>query len=105
MYALTFNKGGMSRFVTSFSDVYESVRVPTEFPRKTRMANTTPDFKSSEWRNIALIGFVAMGDIFDSENVTRLRLLWLLTVILCCFHANSHGLSRHLLVGSAHVAQ
>lgn len=80
MYALTFNRGGMSRFVTSFSDVYESLRVPTEFPRKTRMANATPDFKSSEWRTIAIVGFVAMDEIFDSDKVTHLRFLWLLTV-------------------------
>ena len=80
MFSLTFDKGGMSRYVASFSDLYEAVRVPTEFPRKTRMVNATPDLKSSEWRTIALIGFAAMDEIFDSDRVTHLRFLWLLTV-------------------------
>ena len=85
-FQLTFSGKRMKSYFTRFSNGFESIRLPTEFPRKTR----TPigNLKASEYRTIALIGFVLFGEIFDGnrDRIVRLRRFWLIQVaitILC----------------------
>ena len=90
-YSLTFNQGGMSSFMLDFSDRYQRIKVPSEFPRGTRALCAAGDLKASEWRIIAIIAFVALNDVFDqddilddnsakSQKIRDLRFFWLLTV-------------------------
>ena len=89
-YGLTFEQGGMSSFMMDFSDRYQKIKVPSEFPRSTRPLFAAGDLKASEWRNIAIIGFVVLNEVFDdvlddnsakAKKIRDLRFFWLLTVI------------------------
>ena len=54
------------------------------------MLTASPDLKASEWRTIAVIGFVLLNEVFDvefpernpakSRALSKLRYFWLLTV-------------------------
>ena len=90
-YSLTFGQGGMSSFMMEFSDRYQRIKVPTEFPRATRALTAAGDLKASEWRIIAIIGFVVLNDVFEldeganensakSRKILQLRFFWLLMV-------------------------
>ena len=84
-YGLTFGQGGMSSYVRDLSDAYEAVRVPSEFPRKTRAITAATDLKASEWRTLVIAAFVLFNDIFDTDqarlrHISDLRTFWLLTV-------------------------
>ena len=72
------------RYLCSFSDSYESIRVPTEFPRKCRPPVVhIANFKANEYRTIGIAGFVVFGSIFSGSNdrvVSQLRYFWLLQV-------------------------
>ena len=74
------------RYLRSFSDSYESIRVPTEFPRKCRPpVEHIVNFKANEYRTIAILAFVHFGNIFSGSNqpqVSKLRYFWLLQVSL-----------------------
>ena len=80
-FNLTFTGGKMKKYFTHFSDGFEAMRVPTEFPRKTR----TPmgSLKASEYRTVAVAGFVLFGDVFEGnrDRIVRLRRFWLLQVL------------------------
>ena len=79
-FQLTFAKKKMKRYLTLFCHGFEAMRVPTEFPRKTRAP--IGNLKASEYRTIAVAGFVLFGDIFDGsrDQVLQMRRLWLLQV-------------------------
>ena len=79
-FQLTFAKKKMTRYMSLFCHGFEAIRVPTEFPRKTRAP--IGNLKASEYRTIAIVGFVLFGDIFDSnrEDIIKMRRLWLLQV-------------------------
>lgn len=70
----------MKTYLRHFSDAYESILTPTEFPRKCRQINEK--FKAAEYRTIGLIAFVLFGNLFARGNgkVLKLRFLWLLQV-------------------------
>ena len=78
----------MSRYVLRFSDGYEAIRLPTEFPRKARTVSEKPDWKASEWRNLVIIAFTVFDGVFDAQTegnsrsswIADLRHFWLLTV-------------------------
>lgn len=88
-FCLTFEHGGMGGYMLDFSDQYKKIKVPTQFPRKTRQISATADLKASEWRTIAIVAFAALNDVFDVEEddhsakakkISDLRFFWLLTV-------------------------
>ena len=83
-FELTFSGKNMKRYLTRFSHGFENIRVPTEFPRKTR--NPVGKLKASEYRTIGITGFVLFGDVFDGtrERVVRLRRFWLIQVNPIC---------------------
>ena len=100
-FSLTFSskimrsKSRSMKYLRSFSDSYESIRVPTEFPRKCRPPiEHIVNFKANEYRTIAIAGFVLFGRIFSGSNdshVSQLRYFWLLQVgltISLIFHYN-----------------
>ena len=91
-FQLTFSsdvlrsKSRSMRYLRTFSDSYECIRVPTEFPRKCRppIVHIT-NFKANEYRTIAISGFLLFGSIFSGSNdqqVSKLRYFWLLQVSL-----------------------
>ena len=72
-----------------FSDRYNKIKVPRQFPRKTRQISASADLKASEWRTIAIVAFVALNEVFDvdeddnsakSKKISELRFFWLLMV-------------------------
>lgn len=87
-YTATFKAKAMSRYVLRFSDRYEAIRLPTEFPRKARTVSEKPDWKASEWRNLVIIAFTVFDGVFDAQTegnsrsswIADLRYFWLLTV-------------------------
>lgn len=87
-YTATFKATAMSRYVLRFSDRYEAIRLPTEFPRKARTVSEKPDWKASEWRNLVIIAFTVFDGVFDAQTegnsrsswIADLRYFWLLTV-------------------------
>ena len=76
----------MKRYLTKFSHVFETMKVPTEFPRKTRIP--LDNLKASEFRTIALAGFVLFSNVFDGprDRVIRMRRFWLLQVCIMSLH-------------------
>ena len=87
-FSLTFNQGGMGNRMVDFSDRYQRIKVPREFPRATRMLTASPDLKASEWRTIGILAFVLLNEVFDvdternlakSRMLSKLRFFWLLT--------------------------
>ena len=76
----TFTGGKMKRYFTRFSHGFEAMRVPTEFPRKTR--SPIGSLKASEYRTIAIAGFILFGDVFrgNRDRIVRLRRFWLIQV-------------------------
>ena len=70
----------MKKYLRYFSDAYESILTPTEFPRKCRPINEK--FKASEYRTIGLIAFVLFGKLFAQGNgkILKFRFHWLLQV-------------------------
>ena len=81
-FNLTFSGKGMKSYFTSFSHGFEGIRLPTEFPRKARIP--IGSLKASEYRTIALIGFVLLGNIFDAtrDRIVKLRRFWLIQVYM-----------------------
>ena len=81
-FHLTFSGKGMRSSFTRFSHGFEEISLPTEFPRRTR----TPigSLKASEYRTIALVGFVLFGNLFDGtrDRIVRLRRFWLIQVYI-----------------------
>ena len=74
----------MKDYLDLFCTKFCKIKVPTEFPRKTRWADPK-SLKASEWRTIALLGFVLFASVFgdvDSgdRRMARLRYFWLLQV-------------------------
>ena len=85
-YQLTFKGATMKDYLDLFCTKFCQVKVPTEFPRKTRWADPQ-GLKASEWRTIALAGFVLFGSVFgntdrSNRRIARLRYFWLLQVYL-----------------------
>ena len=78
-YQLTFKGTGMKVFLDMFSEGYQKIKVPSEFPRKTRCPNPTV-LKASEWRTISVAGFVHFANIFRDRKQARKRYFWLLQV-------------------------
>ena len=89
-FVLTFDQGGMGNRIVDFSDRYQRIKVPSEFPRACRMLTASPDLKASEWRTIGIVAFVLLNEVFDvefpernlakSRMLSKLRYFWLLTV-------------------------
>ena len=79
-FQLTFAKKKMKQYAKLFCHGFEQIRVPTEFPRKTRAP--IGNLKASEYRTIAIAGFILFGEIFDRNRgeVSKMRRLWLLQV-------------------------
>ena len=84
-FNLTFSGKKMTSYLTRFSHQFEEMRVPSEFPRKTR--TILGNLKASEYRTIAIAGFVLFGNLFDGakEHITKLRRFWLIQVMLGCY--------------------
>lgn len=80
----------MGGYILDFSDRYKGIKVPTQFPRKTRLVSASADLKASEWRTIAIVAFVTLNEVFDvdddddksakAKKISDLRFFWLLTV-------------------------
>ena len=107
-FGLTFDQGGMGNRVVDFSDRYQRIKVPAEFPRATRMLTASPDLKASEWRTIGIVAFVLLNEVFSvefpernlakSRTLSKLRFFWLLTVSTT---KKCSAESDYLLAGSA----
>ena len=83
---MTFNGAAMASYLDMFCTQFCKIKVPTEFPRKTRWVDPK-GMKASEWRTVALAGFVVFASVFGDTSVrdrriARLRYFWLLQVIL-----------------------
>ena len=79
----------MGGYLLDFSDRYKKIKVPTQFPRKTRQFSASTDLKASEWRTIAIVAFVTLNEVFDVEEddhsakakkISEFRFFWLMTV-------------------------
>ena len=88
-FGLTFERGGMGGYLLDFSDRYKKIKVPSQFPRKTRHFSASADLKASEWRTIAIAAFVTLNEVFDVEEddnsakaktISEHRFFWLLMV-------------------------
>ena len=77
---LTFESVKGKKKLAKFSEAYENVRLPREFPRKTRTINLA-DFKANEYRTLATVVFPLFFTLFDDDDddIRRLRTYWLLT--------------------------
>ena len=78
-YTLTFKGAPMQRYLDMFSEGYQKIKVPREFPRKTRCPNPAV-LKASEWRTIAISGFVLFAEVFSNPRQASNRYFWLLQV-------------------------
>ena len=70
----------MLRHLEVFAEGYQKIKVPSEFPRKTRFPNPSV-LKASEWRTIALAGFVDFARVFNTPRQATQRYFWLLQVL------------------------
>ena len=80
----------MKVFLDMFSEGYQKIKIPTEFPRKTRYPNPAV-LKASEWRTISVAGFVHLATVFRDPRQARKRYFWLLQVTT----AQSTSFVRH----------
>ena len=70
----------MQHYLDMFSEGYQKIKVPREFPRKTRCPNPAV-LKASEWRTIAIAGFVLFAEVFRDAKQASNRYFWLLQVL------------------------
>ena len=70
----------MKRYLEPFSHDFEAMTLPSEFPRKARAPLN--NLKASEYRTIALIGFVLLSEVFCGrrDRIVQLRRFWLIQV-------------------------
>ena len=73
----------MRRYLDMFSEGFQIIKVPSEFPRKTRCPNPAV-LKASEWRTISIVGFVLFAKVFSDARMAPFRYFWLLQVLTVC---------------------
>ena len=78
-YQFTFKGSSMQRYLDMFSEGYQKIKVPSEFPRRTRHPHPAV-LKASEWRTISIAAFVLFAKVFGDSKHAPKRYFWLLQV-------------------------